>query len=86
MVVGFTTTSAISAFHHLSCEFEPHSWRGVFDTTLCDKVCQWLTTGRLFSPSILISSTNKTDRHDITGILLRVALNTNKPIVKGDYF
>jgi hypothetical protein len=20
--------------------FEPHSWRGVLDTTLCDKVCQ----------------------------------------------
>ena len=21
------------------CEFEPRSWRGVLDTTLCDKVC-----------------------------------------------
>ena len=21
------------------CEFEPHSWQGVLDTTLCDKVC-----------------------------------------------
>jgi hypothetical protein len=21
-------------------EFEPRSWRGVLDTTLCDKVCQ----------------------------------------------
>jgi hypothetical protein len=40
MVVGFTTTCAISAYHDLSCEFEPHSWRGVPDTTLCDKVCQ----------------------------------------------
>jgi hypothetical protein len=28
MVVEFTTTCAI-AYHHLSCEFEPHSWRGV---------------------------------------------------------
>ena len=26
MVVGFTTTCAISAYHHLSCEFESHSW------------------------------------------------------------
>jgi hypothetical protein len=43
MVVGFTTTSNISAYHHYSCEFEPLSWRGVLDTTLCDKVCQWLT-------------------------------------------
>jgi hypothetical protein len=23
-----------------SCEFEPRSWRGVLDTTICDKVCQ----------------------------------------------
>jgi hypothetical protein len=23
-----------------SCEFEPSSWRGLLDTTLCDKVCQ----------------------------------------------
>ena len=40
MVVGFTTTCAISAYHHLSCEFEPRSWRGVLDTALCDKICQ----------------------------------------------
>jgi hypothetical protein len=35
-------------------------------TTLCDKVCQWLATGRWFSPGPPISSTNKTDCHDIT--------------------
>ena len=40
MVVGFTTTYAISAYHHKSCEFESHSWQGVLDTTLSDKVCQ----------------------------------------------
>jgi hypothetical protein len=40
MVVEFTTTCAIIAYHHLSYEFEPHSWRGVLDKTLCDKVCQ----------------------------------------------
>jgi len=39
IVVGFTTTGAISAYHHQSCEFESCSWRGVLDTTLCDKVC-----------------------------------------------
>jgi hypothetical protein len=49
MVVGFTTTCLISAYHHYSCEFEPHSWRGVLDTTLCDKVCQWLASCRWFS-------------------------------------
>jgi hypothetical protein len=47
-------------------------------TTLCDKVCQWLATGRWFSPGIPVSSTNKTDHHDITEISLKVALSTNK--------
>ena len=44
-------------------------------TILCDKVCQWLLTGRWFSLGPLVSSTDKTDRHDITEILLKVALN-----------
>jgi hypothetical protein len=39
---------------------------------LCDKVCQRLA-GWWFCQ---VSSTNKTDRHDITEILLKVALNT----------
>ena len=59
------------------------SWRGVLDTTLCDKVCRWLATGRWFSPGTPVSSTNKTDRHDITEILLKVALKhhkLNKPV------
>ena len=34
-------------------------------TTLCDKICQWFASGRWFSP---VSTTNKTDRHDITEI------------------
>jgi hypothetical protein len=70
MVVGFTTTYAISAYHHQNCEFEPRSWRGVLDTTLCDKVGQWFATGRWFSPGTPVSSNKKTDRHDITEILL----------------
>jgi hypothetical protein len=49
---------------------------GVLDTTSCDKVCQWLETSRWFSPGTPVSSTNKTDRHNITEILLKVALNT----------
>jgi hypothetical protein len=36
---------------------------------LCDKV----------SPGTLVSSTNKTDRHDIAEILLKVKLNTITP-------
>jgi hypothetical protein len=42
-------------------------------TTLCDKVCQW------FSPGPPVSSTKKTDGHDRTEILLKVAWNTIKP-------
>ena len=47
-------------------------------TTLCDKVCQWIATGRWFSPGTPVSSTYKIDRHDIAEILLKVALNTIK--------
>jgi hypothetical protein len=47
--------------------------RGVLDTTLCDNVRQWYAAGRWISP---VSTSNKTDRHDIIDILLNVALNT----------
>ena len=43
---------------------------GVLDTTLCD-VCQWLATGRWFSGGTLVSSTNKTYRHNIAEILFK---------------
>ena len=74
--VGTTANAA------LSCEFELCSWRDVLDTTLCDKVYHWLATGRWFSLGTSVSSANKTDRHDITEILLKVMLNTkpNQPI------
>ena len=49
--------------------------RGVLNTTLCDKMCQWLPTGSWFSPATLVSSTNKTDCNNITEILLKVALD-----------
>ena len=76
MVVGFTTTCVIRAYHHLSCEFEARSFRGVLETTLCDQVCQWFATGRWYSPNTPVSSTNKTDRHNIADMLLNVVLNT----------
>ena len=53
----------------------PLNW-GVLDTTVCDKVCQLLAEGRWFSPGTPVSSTNATDRRDITEMLLKVALNT----------
>jgi len=48
-----------------------HTW---YNITWCDKV--WLTAGRWFYPGTAVSSTNKTDCHDITEILLKVALKT----------
>ena len=56
--------------------------RGVLDTTLCDKVCQGLAACRWVSPSASVSSTNKTDWHDIVELLLHVALNTIHPTHK----
>ena len=56
--------------------FEPRSWRGAIDATLCDKVCQCLVPGRLFSPGTLVSTSNKTNRHDIAEIFLKVELST----------
>jgi hypothetical protein len=49
-------------------------WRG-------DEACQWLAAGRWFSPGTSISSTNKTDRHYMAEILLKVALNTIAPLL-----
>ena len=49
---------------------------GVLHTTLYDKACQWLVICRRFSPGTPVSSTNKTDRHDIAEMLLQVALNS----------
>jgi hypothetical protein len=91
MVVWFTinclyNVRAISAYRHLSCEFESRSWRGVFDTTLSDKVCQLLAAGWWFSQGFSGFPTNTTDRCDITEVLLKVVLNTttlthNLPVV-----
>jgi hypothetical protein len=53
----------------------PVHGEGVLNTTLCDKVWQWLAIGQWFYPGTPVSSTNKTDRRNITEILLKVALN-----------
>ena len=47
------------------------------------KVCQWLAAGQRFSP---VSFTNKTDRHDIAEILLKMTLNTITLTLKPDLF
>jgi hypothetical protein len=43
-----------------------------------DKAYQLLARGQWFSPGTPASSTTKTGRHDITGILLKVALTTKE--------
>ena len=74
----FVVLTLIFILHYriVSCHTLLRPWRGVLDTPLCDQVCQRLAAGWWFSPGTLVSSTNKTDRHDITEILLKVAINT----------
>jgi hypothetical protein len=48
----------------------------ICNTTLCAKVCQWLVSDRWVSLGTLVYFINKTDRHDITEILLKMALDT----------
>jgi hypothetical protein len=49
------------------------------DVVSSNLVWQLLATGQWFSRGPPVSSTNKTDRHDITELLLEVALNNIKP-------
>jgi hypothetical protein len=50
---------------------------GVLDTTSCEKVCQWLAAGQWFLQVLWFPPPLKlTGTHDITEILLKVALNT----------
>ena len=64
-----------------------YSWRGVLDTILYDKVCQWLATWQWFSPGTPVSSTNKTDHHNIAEILWKETLSTkNQPNYCNSYF
>jgi hypothetical protein len=46
-----------------------------------DNVYQLLAHGRWISPGTPASSTTNTGRHDITEILLKVALNTNNHFI-----
>jgi hypothetical protein len=79
-------TSSLESFHLIGSLLSPLMlWVQISIrarcTTLCDKVCQWLTTGRWFSPGTPVSSTNKTDHHDITEILLKVALKLKMNLI-----
>jgi hypothetical protein len=84
MVVEFTTTCAISAYHHKRREFESRSSE-VYSiqhsminlVVICDRSLVFSNTSG--------SSTNNTDCHDIAEILLKVVLNTINQTILG-YF
>jgi hypothetical protein len=76
MVVGFTTTNAISTYHHWCCEFESRSGRGVQHYEI--KFVSDLRQNGVFLRVLLFPPPIKLDCHDITEILLKVALNTIK--------
>ena len=76
IVVGFITTYMQSVPITTNVVSSNPLRRGVLDITLCDKVCQWLVAGQWFFLGTRVSSINKTDRHYINEILLKVVLNT----------
>jgi hypothetical protein len=71
--------SCKSIYHTITATTAPNNKRMLIKVIVSEhmdknyQVCQWLAAGRWFSP---ISSTNKTDRQDITELLLKVTLNT----------
>jgi hypothetical protein len=78
MVVGFTTACAISATKAVSLN---HVHGEVY--SMQHNVIKFVNDLRQFcgfSPGTRVSSTNKTDHHDITEMLLKVVLYTiNQP-------
>ena len=78
MVVGFTTTYMQSVPITTDVVGSTPAQGDVYNV-ICDKVCQQLATGRWFSLITPVSSSNKSHRHNITEILLKVPLNTIKP-------
>ena len=81
MVVGFTSTCPISAYYNNGCEFEPRWWRGVLDTTLWNKVCQWFAGGRWFSPGTSVPSTNKTEPPRYSWNIVESGVTHHKPTI-----
>ena len=86
MVVGFITTYAISAYHHWSCEFESCYGKVYSIQHYVIKFVSDHATGRWFSLGTPVSPTNKTDRHNTTEILLKVALYTITLTLTHDHF
>ena len=84
MVVESKTTYVISAYHHWCYEFESRSRGGVQHYVIkfvndLRQVGGFLNDLRQVGGFLLFTlPSNKTDSHDITEILLKVALNTIK--------
>jgi hypothetical protein len=73
MVVGFTTTYAISAYHHSRCEFESRLGE-VY--SIQHSVIKFVIDGSVVFSWYSGFLHQKTNRHHIVEILLKVALNT----------
>jgi hypothetical protein len=61
-------------------------WRNtvsIFNFPTILAICQWIVAGRWLCSGTPVSSINKTDHHDVTEILLKVALNiiTHPPVL-----
>ena len=79
MVVGYTTACAISAYHLLSCGSDPVHGEVYL---IHHYVIKWFAAGRWFSSGPPISSTNKTDRHDIAENIVESGVKHHKPSQK----
>ena len=76
MVVGFTTTYAYQCQSPLTLWVRIPLRQGVLDTTLCDKFVSDLRQVSGFLLILRFPLQIKTDCHDITEILLKMALKT----------
>ena len=79
IVVGFRTTYAINFYQHYRCEFESRSGE-VY--SIQHYVIKFVSDVRQIIGFLLtepVSSINKTDRHDITELVLKVAFNDITP-------
>jgi len=74
MVVGFTTNYAITT--KVMSSNPAHGEVSLIQHCVIKYVSDLRQVYQWFSPGTPVSSTNKTDHHDTTEILLKVALNT----------
>ena len=87
MTVGFITYLCTQYLSPLTLWVRTPLRRGVLDTTLCDTVCQLYPVDRWFSPGTPVSSTNKSDRHEIIELFLKVDLDyITLTRIHGHYF